>query len=44
MPIKLYTEIGAYFESKLIKELCQIMGIKKRRITPFHTIGDGYTG
>lgn len=36
LPTKIYTEQGGNFESDIIKYLCKIMGITKRRTTPYH--------
>ena len=35
-PAKIHSEMGANFESKLIRKLCDITGIKKTRTTPYH--------
>ena len=41
VPDTIHTDQGRNFESKLIKELCQMLGIKKTRTTPYHPQSDG---
>ena len=42
-PKKLHSDQGANFESRLVKELCKLAGVKKTRTTPYHAMGDGAT-
>ena len=40
-PSKIHSDMGANFESKVIRKLCDIADIKKTRTTPYHPMGNG---
>ena len=40
VPHKIHSDQGRYFESKLVKSLCELYGIKKTWTTPYHPLGN----
>ena len=42
-PLRLHSDQGANFESKVIKELCTMASVTKFRTTPFNPAGNGIT-
>ena len=40
-PVKLHSDKGSNFESKVIKKLCGIAGVLKTRTTLYHPMGNG---
>ena len=41
LPEQLHTDMGAQFESKLIKEMCTLLHINKTHTTPYYPQSDG---
>ena len=41
LPEQLYSDQGRQFESTVIKEVCNLLQIKKTRTTPYHPQSDG---
>ena len=42
-PSKIFTDRGRYFDSELIKNFCQLAGVKKLRISTYHPQTNGQT-
>ena len=40
-PVVIHSDQGSNFESKLVKEICNLMGIHKSRTSAYHPQGDG---
>ena len=41
VPSQLHSDQGPQFESKLMSEVCTLLGIQKNRTTPYHPQCDG---
>jgi len=41
LPEQLHLDMGAQFESKVIKEMCNVVDIRKTHIIPYHPQSDG---
>jgi len=41
VPLEVHTDQGRNFDARLVKELCQLLGIQKTRTTPLHPQSNG---
>ena len=41
IPQRIHSDQGANFESKIVKELCTLTGMKKSRTASYHSMGNG---
>ena len=41
LPEQLHSDMGAQFESRVVKEMCNLLHIRKTHTTPYHPQGDG---
>ncbi len=43
LPSRIHSDQGANFESELIREMCELTGMKKSRTTIYHPMSNGMT-